>query len=132
MNLVLGVALLLTYRFGYGRGAWTGGAATTLQHGFPNGVELAPTALLVCGASQLYLGVLSLVPLPPLDGGRLLFAVCPQTLGWQKVQYQLVERNIGVAVLLALLIVPLGGPVPLLPQLLDSILAPVLTALTGG
>jgi hypothetical protein len=49
-----------------------------------------------------------------------------------RAEYQLVERNIGVAVLLALLLIPLGGPVPVLPALLDTILSPVLSALCGA
>jgi Zn-dependent protease len=88
--------------------------------------------LLLAGASQLYLGALSLVPLPPLDGGRLLFALAPRTHGWLRAEHELVERNIGVAVLLALLVIPLGGPVPLLPALLDTLLSPALSALLGA
>ncbi len=88
--------------------------------------------MLLAGASQLYLGTLSLVPLPPLDGGRLLFALAPRTQGWQKAQYTLVEQNIGLAALLALLVIPLGGPLPLLPSLLDTVLSPVLKLLCGG
>ena len=45
---------------------------------------------------------------------------------------QLDERNIGIAVLLALLLIPLGGPQPLLPVLLDTIAGPVLDRVTGG
>jgi Zn-dependent protease len=133
VNIVLGVGLLLAWRFTYGTTHGTsGGAAYLLQHGFPNDVPLAQASLLAVGASQLYLGVLSLVPLPPLDGGRLLFALGPHTQGWQKAHHQLVERNIGIAVLLALLLIPLGGPLPLLPQLLDSLLTPLLDAILGG
>ncbi len=134
VNIVLGVGLLLAWRFAYGPSASgaTGGAAYLLQHGFPNGVPLAQASLLAVGASQLYLGVLSLVPLPPLDGGRLLFALGPRSQGWQKAHHQLVERNIGIAVLLALLLIPLGGPLPLLPQLLDTLLTPLLDAILGG
>ena len=75
---------------------------------------------------------LSLVPLPPLDGGRLLFALAPRSPGWQKAEYQLDERNIGIAVLLALLLIPLGGPQALLPVLLDTLAGPLLDRVTGG
>jgi Zn-dependent protease len=131
-NLVAGVALLLAWRAAYGPAdELGGGAAYALQHGLPT--DAAPGALLLlAGASQLYLGVLSLVPLPPLDGGRLLFALAPRTHGWLRAEHELVERNIGVAVLLALLVIPLGGPVPLLPALLDTLLSPVLSALLGA
>lgn len=131
-NLLLGLVLLLAWRVTYGPGA-IGGVAYELQHGVPIAArDLGEAALLLVGASQLYLGALSLVPLPPLDGGRLLFALGPQTLGWQKARYHLVEQNIGVAVLLALLLIPLGGSLPLLPQLLDTVLGPLITLVCGG
>ena len=79
-----------------------------------------------------FVAALSLVPLPPLDGGRLLFALAPRTPGWQKAEYQLDERNIGVAVLLALLLIPLGGPQALLPVLLDTVVGPLVDLVTGG
>ena len=133
VNVVLGVGLLLAWRFAYGPGdvfGPLGGAANLLQHGAV--LSGFGDALLLAGVSQLYLGALSLVPIPPLDGGRLLFGLAPRTQGWVKAEYHLVERNIGVVLLLALLIVPLGGPVPLLPDLLDSILSPLLRLLCGA
>lgn len=132
VNVVAGVGLLLAWRFAFGPAADVGGGlAYELQHGLPTG-DVPGALLLLAGASQLYLGVLSLVPLPPLDGGRLLFALAPRSHGWQRAEYQLVERNIGVAVLLALLIIPLGGPVPILPQLLDVLLGPLLSLLLAA
>ena len=131
VNLLAGVGLLLAWRFAYGPGLDFGeGAAYELQRGVPLG-DVPGVLLALAGASQLYLGVLSLVPLPPLDGGRLLFGLAPRTQGWLKAEHHLVERNIGTVVLLALLVIPLGGPVPVLPQVLDSLLDPVLRALTG-
>lgn len=138
VNLVLGLGLLLAWRAtagpteSIGGGAadlLVNGAAYALQHGFA--LDGSGDVLLLAGASQLYLGVLALVPLPPLDGGRLLFALAPRTHGWLRAEHQLVERNIGVAVLLALLLIPLGGPVPILPDVLDSLLAPLLRLLCG-
>jgi Zn-dependent protease len=133
VNLLLGIGLLLAWRFAYGPGdpfALYGGAAYTLQHG--GQIHGFGDVLLLLGASQLYLGALALVPLPPLDGGRLLFGLAPRTHGWVRAEHELVERNIGVAVLLALLIIPLGGPVPLLPNLLDALLHPLLRVLCGS
>ncbi len=132
VNLLLGVGLLLAWRFTYGPAPSTG-LAYQLQHGIPSEAgSFGRIALLLAGASQLYLGALSLVPLPPLDGGRLLFALAPRSSGWQRAEHHLVERNIGVAALLVLLLFPLGGNVPPLPALLDIVLAPLLTLLTGG
>ncbi len=131
LNLVLGVGLLAVFRFAYGP-VGISAPALLLQRGSGTAGHPAELALLLVGLSQLYLGALSLLPLPPLDGGRLLFALAPTTPGWQRAEFRLVEQNIGVGVLLALLLIPLGGPQPLLPQLLDAVLAPVVRLVTGG
>lgn len=131
VQLLLGAGLLVLWRVLSGPGnPFPDGAAYFLQHGAA--LSSGSEALLLAGASQVYLGALSLVPLPPLDGGRLLFGLAPRTHGWLRAEHQLAERNIGVAVLLALLVVPLGGPVPILPDLLDAILAPLLRLLCGA
>lgn len=140
VNLLAGVALLLAWRFAYGPADLShgmalplNGVAYELQRGFDPDLALVPGSLLaLAGMSQLYLGLLSLVPLPPLDGGRLLFGLAPRTHGWLRAEHQLVERNIGTVVLLALLVIPLGGPVPVLPQVLDAVLEPVVRLLVGG
>ena len=134
-NILLGLALLVLYRAVLGTGeaqnlaAFFGdqGAGYVLQHGVSLSGDVLGIAVLLAGASQLYLGVLSLVPIPPLDGGRLLFALAPRTLGWQ---HYLVEQNIGIAVVLVLLVIPLGGRLLLL-QVLDSLLAPLLRVVLG-
>lgn len=133
-NLLLGVGLLVAWRFAYGPATGlSGGLALELQRGLPLSADAASLSLLLVGASQLYLGALSLVPIPPLDGGRLLFAFSPRSSGWQRAEYWLVEQNAGVAVVLALLVLPLGSSgLPLLLELLDTILGPVLAALAGG
>jgi hypothetical protein len=50
--------------------------------------------------------VISLIPLPPTDLGRVIFTLGGQSMGWQKARYQLEERNIGLVVVLALLLLP--------------------------
>ncbi|MFN2536552.1 MAG: site-2 protease family protein [Mycobacteriales bacterium] len=138
VNIVLGLALLVLYRGTLATGPSEGlaaffadqGAGYALQHGGSLAGDVLGYAVLLAGASQLYLGVLSLVPLPPLDGGRLLFALAPRTLGWQRAEHYLVEQNIGVAVVLLLLLLPLGGRLLLL-QVLDSVLAPLLGLVLG-
>lgn len=128
-NAVVGVLALIGFR------ALTGGAAGAstelLQRGLPLD-DLAARALLLFGLMNVFVAALSLVPLPPLDGGRLLFALAPRTAGWQKARHYLIEQNIGVAVLLALLLIPLGGPQALLPTLLDTLVGPLLDLVTGG
>jgi Zn-dependent protease len=102
-----------------------------LQRGLPLD-DLLARGLLLFGLMNVFVAALSLVPLPPLGGGRILFAYAPRTPGWQKARYHLVEQNIGVAVLLALLIIPLGGPQALLPSVLDTLVGPLLDLVTRG
>lgn len=128
-NLVLGLLLLVGFRLA--GGAVTGAGALALKYGL-GGTDLLLRTLLLLGLANVFTAGLSLVPLPPLDGGRLLFALAPQSLSWRKAQHQLDERNIGIAVLLALLLLPLGGPQPLLPLLLDTVLLPLVNLVTGG
>ena len=128
-NLVVGLGALAAL------GAVSGIRGVTapslvLQNGA--GVPIAERLLLLFGLANLMTGLLSLVPIPPLSGGRLLFGLAPRTPGWQKAEYQLDERNLGIAVLLALLLIPLGGPQALLPLLLDTIAAPLIGLVTGG
>jgi Zn-dependent protease len=129
VNLVVGAVALAGFRL---LGGGVPGASTLqLQRGLPL-EDLVLRALLLFGLMNVFVGALSLVPLPPLDGGRLLFALAPRTAGWQKARYHLIEQNIGVAVVLALLLIPLGGPQALLPTLLDTLLGPLLDLVTDG
>ena len=129
-NLLVGLAGLVAF------GAMSGLAlpsatAKILQDGTP-GIAAADTAVLLFGLMNLYVGVLSLVPLPPLDGGRLLFGLAPRTAGWQKAEHHLVEQNIGLVAVLVLLLLPLGGPQALLPAVLDHVVSPLVRLATGG
>lgn len=128
-NLAVAVAALLGFRL------LAGGlplvSATLLQYGVSGG-NLAERGLLLFALMNLYVGLLSLIPLPPLDGGRLLFGLAPRTPGWQRAEYRLVEQNLGLAAVLALLLLPLGGPQAFLPHLLDLVAGPIARAVTGG
>jgi len=57
-------------------------------------------ALLLAGVELLAMGVLAILPIPPLDGGRLLFALTPRSGGWQRVRFRLDEENWGLLILL--------------------------------
>jgi hypothetical protein len=81
----------------------------------------AQLALLLMGLLQVLVAVVSLLPLPPLEGGRLLFLFTPKTLGWQKAEYQLAERNIGLVIVLVCLIRLSSGIVPPFAYLADVI-----------
>jgi hypothetical protein len=52
------------------------------------------------------LTVIALIPCPPTDLGRVIFTLAPQSMGWQNARYQLEERNWGVGIVLALILVP--------------------------
>ncbi|MCA1710467.1 MAG: site-2 protease family protein [Actinobacteria bacterium] len=127
LNLLLGIGALIAVRVLAGAAP---SGSTLLQYGV--GGDLAPRVALLFGLMNVYVGILSLVPLPPLDGGRLLFGLAPRTSGWQKAEYQLVEQNIGIVALLVLLLIPLGGATALLPALLDTVVDPLVRLVTGG
>lgn len=52
--------------------------------------------------------VISLIPVPPTDLGRMIFTLGGNSIGWQKARYQLEERNIGLVIVLALLLLPIA------------------------
>jgi len=82
-------------------------------------VSVSVAAGLVCFA------VVALLPLPPLDGFALLWLALrrPGPAAY-RVRHWLAENNIGVALLLLLLLVPLRRPV--LHQVLDLLATPLL------
>ncbi|HKU19241.1 MAG TPA: site-2 protease family protein [Candidatus Saccharimonadales bacterium] len=52
--------------------------------------------------------VFNLLPLPPLDGSRLLYAVAPEPL--QQIMYRIETAGFGVTILLLLVLMPFIGP----------------------
>lgn len=127
--VLLGVGAGLLIGVGLLEGQVSAGTAV-LQAGVDGGPLLA-RVLLLAGLVHLFVGLLSLLPLPPLDGGRLLFARSPRTPGWQKAELYLVEKNLGVVALLVLLLLPLAGQQPLLLALLTAVGEPLVRLLTG-
>jgi len=71
--------------------------------------------------------VVSLIPLGPTDGSRILWLLGGTSYGWQKARYQLEERNIGLGILLGLLLLPvlLGG----FPSVVGQLVPPLLRGL---
>ena len=126
--LAVGLGALAGFGAAYGP---VPGTVSLLQSG-AGPLPIGQEAWLLGGLMATWVGALSLVPLPPLPGGQALFALAPRTQGWQKAHLQLVERNIGIAVLLALLLVPLGGSTALLPAVLGRVLDPLVRAVSGG
>lgn len=89
----------------------------------------AQAFVLSVGMQLLAVAALALIPLPPLTGWAVLDRMAPHSPGWDKTRYWLVDRNIGVVALLALLVLPLGGQVPLLLVLTDLLAGLVLGAI---
>jgi Zn-dependent protease len=54
--------------------------------------------------------IVSLIPTPPTDGGRILFSLGGTTHGWQNAKYQLEERNFGMVIVMGLLLLPVLFP----------------------
>jgi Zn-dependent protease len=129
VNVAVGLGALVAFRALEGP---VGGVSSVLLQRGATGIDLASRILLLFGLMNVFVGVLSLVPLPPLGGGRLLFASAPRSPGWQRAKYYLVEQNIGIAVLLALLLIPLGGPQALLPTILDTLVSPLVELVTSA
>jgi len=112
-----------------------GGAAAALPNAGPSdvvvgGVQLpaAQAFFVSLGLEALGMAVLALVPLPPLPGWRLLELASTGSLGWQRARHYLVDNNLGVLSLLVLLVLPLGGPHPLLVSILDTAVGSFLSA----
>lgn len=95
-----------------------GGSGASLE------VDRGVVALATTWAALL---VVSLLPVPPLDLGRAVLALAPQTLGWQRARLQLEERGIGAVIALAVLLLP--RLLPQLPDVVGQLLRPLLDGL---
>jgi hypothetical protein len=85
--------------------------------------------LLSLAVGLLCFGILAFFPIPPLDGwGLLRHAVKRPGTGFQKAAYWLDEQNVGIAILLAGVLLPLFAGLPLFLFLLDLITGPVFYA----
>jgi hypothetical protein len=133
--VALGVAALVG--FGSWAGAVNGSAILEeVVHGTAfhtshvhYGLGYGQVALFLAGVEWLAMGILAIMPLPPLDGGKLLFALAPKTLGWQKAKYRLDDENWGVLILL-LLSLPVLVRVPIVITFLGHIVDPIVRGIT--
>jgi Zn-dependent protease len=80
--------------------------------------------LFTAGVVSIAVAVLHLVPLPPLDGARIMWALAPPTPGWQKARYNLEEQNYGLGALIVLLL-PIFGNRGLVARMVDAVTEPV-------
>lgn len=126
---LVGVGMLLLLALHLSSQVSTGGArVTAVLRAGTGGGSLGQRALLLSSVVFLSTGILSLLPLPPLAGSRLLFGLAPRSGGWQRAEYQLEERNFGV---LALLVMSLLVP-GLLYAIIDAFVTPLARLATGG
>ena len=72
------------------------------HHNFQYSLPFGQVAVFLAGVELLGMGVLAIIPIPPLDGGKLLFTLVPRTGVWQKIRYRLDEENWGLLLLLVL------------------------------
>jgi hypothetical protein len=81
------------------------------------------------GMENLACGLLALWPLPPLELGVALWSTFPRTPGARRLAYHLLDEQWAIAVVLALLLIPLAGEQPLLLQLIDTLGTDILRAI---
>ncbi|HVF05877.1 MAG TPA: site-2 protease family protein [Frankiaceae bacterium] len=126
-NIALGILSLVALRY-----AVAPAVLASVDPVDGRGLSLGTVLLYELAVVNVAVGVLTLLPIPPLDGARILWLYAPQTPGWRNARYQLEERNIGVAICV-LLSLPLFRSAGLLRQIAvaigEAILAPVATAL---
>jgi hypothetical protein len=109
-------------------GLLRGSQPIELVGGHVAGLPVLQLALLLGGVELLAMGILGIMPIPPLDGGRLLFALAPKTGGWQRAGYRLEEDNWGLGIVVLLTIIPLLAAGPLLLVLVGAIADPIVRA----
>jgi Zn-dependent protease len=132
---VLGAAALIGYDHLTTGRPTGGGLVINTVHGdmlavdhFHYLVGYGPLALYLAGVELVAMALLALVPLPPLDGGRLLFALAPKTLGWQRARYRLEDDNWGLLIVLVLTLPIFGNPI--IVAVIDAIIDPLITVLS--
>lgn len=118
--LLVGLVFLALFRLAGGEAAVFN---LELAHNVALRVELPIRYVLqVAGVTCLRLAALQLVPLPPLDGARVLWVFVPRSAGWQKARYNLEEQNWGLGILI-LLVLPIFG-VGLIVRIIDAVATP--------
>ncbi len=73
--------------------------------GLPSGLT---EALVIFTMVNIGFFVFNMIPLPPLDGSRLLYAFAPEPL--QKIMYEIESMGFGMLLLLLIILIPIIGP----------------------
>ncbi len=105
--------------------AWA--AVIKASQGLPAGYFTEPLLLMATGGIIInaVLMVLNLLPLPPLDGGRIAVSLLPQRLAYRFARIE----PYGMFILMALVVLPIV--IPAAPSVLGEILMPVVRAFVG-
>jgi len=74
-------------------------------------------------ATFVGLAILALIPVPPMDGGRILFTWGGQSYGWQHWREEF-DQKWGIPIILAILIIP--ALFPSIPSIVWEIAQPIL------
>jgi Zn-dependent protease len=85
--------------------------SSILLAGYGSDVSYGEQILLSLGVGLLTFGLLSLIPIPPLDGFGILYSALPRPgagMQWMRLWFE--QKNIGVVLLLALCLFPFGAP----------------------
>lgn len=98
-------------------------------HGSIHAPSTGQSVALGFGMVNLACGLLALTPIPPLELGVVLWSRLPRSPGARRFAYHLLEEQWGVAVILVLLLLPLGGGPPALLAIIDSIGSAILRPL---
>ncbi|MEP7053834.1 MAG: M50 family metallopeptidase [Actinomycetota bacterium] len=130
-DVLVGLGCLVAFALATSRASFD---SPTGQHvlAIPNvGYELLGLIGVMCVA----LGVLHVIPLPPLDGARVMWALAPPTAGWQRARYNMEEQNWGLGALV-ILSLPLFSGTGLVVRVTYAMAQPlidaVIKAFAGG
>lgn len=93
----------------------------SILHGSQPFVSTGQRIALGFAAVNLGSGLLSLVPIPPLETGVAAWTSLPRTVGARRLAYRLLDEQWGVAAVLLLVLLPLAGQQPALLALVGAV-----------
>lgn len=93
-------------------------------------VNAGYTVLGLVGVLCIAVAFLYLIPLPPLDGARIMWALAPPTPGWQRARYNLEEQNYGLGALV-ILSLPLFSGEGLIVRIVYAVAQPFIDLIRG-
>lgn len=126
---VLGAAGIAAYAASAGRGVLPFVNSLSVLHGYQiTAVSTGQKIALGFGVECMAIAIISAVPIPPLPVGVAAWTVFPRTPGSRRLAYHLLEEHWGIAALLVLFVIPLGGGGPLLLYLVTTISDSILHA----